>query len=330
MIVVNTAFEGQRTTGQQRYAQQIARRLLSEPDVVLRPEIVRSNRYAAWLDAQALMLPRRRGETLLTMTSRGPIWHPRQVIVVHDHFVLTNPEWYSRRYAVSHAALLRAQIKAARGLVFVSEWTREQHIRLFGVRQPSVVAPNGVSAPPAEQVPPSPVEGPYLLAVGSKDPRKNMDRLIAAYGTLPTSTRARCRLVLVGGEDQTVFAGTTAGPPGDASVVRLGYVTDQELWALYAGARALVLPSLAEGFGLPIIEAASLGTPLVVADLPVFRWIAGNEATYIDPLRVESIAKGLDQAITHGAPPVDEQSFRKRFAWQKSSSSILSFVRNQV
>lgn len=327
MIVVNTSFEGQRTTGQQRYAHQLSQRLLEYPDVIRRPRSANSNRYAAWFGSQALAVPRGRNETLLTMTSRGPVWHPRHVVVVHDHFVLSNPEWYSGQYVLTHAALLRAQVKRARGLVFVSEWTRERHHRLFGDEVPSIVAPNGVSAPPRDCVAASPIDGPYLLVVGSSDPRKNIDRLVATYSRLPAAVRGDCQLVVVGGADATVFAGSQV-PTFDApEVIRLGYVSDDELWALYKYARALVVPSHAEGFGLPLIEAGALGTPLLVSDLPVFRWIAGEQALYLDPRDEDSIGEMLVRAIEMDAPDVSPDYFRHRFSWDASADAVLRFLR---
>ena len=90
-------------------------------------------------------------------------------------------------------------------------------------------------------------------------------------------------------------------------MVDAGYVSDEELGELYRNAYAVVLVSLAEGFGLPLVEAAACGTPhLVVSDIPVFRWICGDAAHYVDPLEVDSIADGLRQVLRR--PAADRRS----------------------
>lgn len=325
MIVINTAWRGQRVTGQQRYASELSSRLLTREGVTARPRVVPNNRLAAWGTVQLLMLARSRGETLVTLTSRGPLWHPRHVVTIHDHFVLTNPEWYTASYVSTHAPILKAQIAGARGLVFVSEATKQRHHELFGADKPSVVAPNGVH-PPRDVRPYVPEDGrSYLLAVASLDPRKNLSALLQAYAALPATLRARCPLLLAGGQSEAIFKGDVLGLDHIDGVRRLGYVDDDTLWSLYRGARALLLPSLDEGFGLPLVEAAAMGTPLVISDIPVFRWIAGDTATYFDPRDVESIREALARAITNDHLPLLEQA-ADRFSWDGSAERVWEFL----
>ncbi|WP_122262040.1 glycosyltransferase family 4 protein [Ornithinimicrobium cerasi] len=326
MIVVNAAWQGQRTTGQQRYASEVTRRLLTHPGVVARPVRISTNRWLAWTQVQGLSLWGR-DEVLITLTSRGPALHRCHVVVVHDHFVLSNPEWYSPKYVVTHAPVLKAQIRGASGLVFVSEATRSRHIALFGDETPSVIAPNGVTAPALETVRPWPLGRPYLLAVASTDPRKNLDRLIQAYSSLPSDARRQCSLVVVGGTNSTVFAASQHLIDESDGILSLGYVTDDELWSLYRGARAVVVPSLDEGFGLPLIEAAALGAPLVVSDIPVFRWIAAERAVYFDPKDVESIRDSLRRVVSDDVVPVDPAAVRSRFGWDHTAQKILDLSR---
>lgn len=326
-IVINKSWQGQRVTGQQRYAQEISRRLLAAPGVVARPSAVPSSRVRAWMSAQGLAVPRAWGECLVTLTSRGPLWHPKHVVTIHDHFVLTNPEWYSPRYVATHAPLLRAQISGARGLIFVSDSTRKRHHSLFGDRLPSVVAPNGVNPPLVESSePPVHLGHPFFLGVGSRDPRKNTARLIRAYEALPKDIRESYSLVLVGGADSSVFAGASSIRSGNG-VVLLDYVTDEHLWSLYRRAVALVMPSIDEGFGLPLVEAAAVGTPLIVSDIPVFRWIAGDSAVYFDPLDRVSITDALAAVVSGATALPAPPDVSGRFNWGSSSASILEFVR---
>ena len=109
-VVINGAFRGQAITGVQRYATELASRL-PWPELRRRREDDRA--LPAWAWSQTLGI-RARGRLLLTFTSRGPAVHRGQVVVVHDLFALTHPEWYSRRYALTHAPILRDQLRTAR------------------------------------------------------------------------------------------------------------------------------------------------------------------------------------------------------------------------
>jgi len=145
------------------------------------------------------------------------------------------------------------------------------------------------------------LSGPYVLFVGSLEPRKGPDRLIATFGR-----------VAQGHPDVTlVLAGSRADPayPLEAMVrdagvsgrVRLlGYVDDGDLPALYAGARAFVFPSRAEGFGLPVLEAMAAGTPVAAADIPALRESAGDAALFADPDDETALARAVETLLTDG------------------------------
>ena len=157
----------------------------------------------------------------------------------------------------------------------------------------------------------------YFLAVGSMDPRKNLKRLAEAYGRLSEEVRQAHPLVLVGGGNLIFRSENVQWPSG---AVDAGYVTDDELRGLYRHAHAVVLISLAEGFGLPLVEAAACGTRhLVISDIPVFRWICGDAAHYVDPLVVDNITDGLRQALSR---PQRHSIDLSRFNWDTSARLI--------
>lgn len=324
---VNGAFLGQRVTGQQRYATEISSRL---PARVLAPPDGRG-RLGSWAWAQSATRSLKQGELLLTLTSRGPAWSRRQVLTVHDLFVLTNPEWYSARYRATHDPVLRAQLRSAAAIVCVSEPTADRVREHTGTETPMVVAPNA----PAEifmwaDIDPGRAQveeqwglapGSYLLSVASEDPRKNLARLVEAYRLLPASFRGRHPLVLVGGSDSTVFAtATTEVPP---EVRRLGYVTDEQLAQLYAAAGLVVFPSLDEGFGLPCVEAIACGAPLLVSDVPALRWVCGDAASYMDPLDVSAMASAMELVAAAPVLPGDVRvALQQRFSWDQSAHRV--------
>jgi glycosyltransferase involved in cell wall biosynthesis len=227
-------------------------------------------------------LPRRaRGlDVLHCPTFRGPVRSRVPVVVtVHDLAVLRHPETFNqwtRRY--SRFAVPRVA-RAARRVIAVSEFTRGEIVELLGVPAERIeVIPNAVGPPFVADGPAA--EGDYLLAVGTLEPRKN---LAAAQRA---AQRLGVPLKVVGARGW-----------GDVHVDGwLGRVSDDELAALYRGARCLVYPSLYEGFGIPVLEAMACGTPVVTSAGGATEEVAGRAAVLVEPLDPAAIATGIEEA----------------------------------
>lgn len=338
-IVINGSFWGQRITGQQRYAVEIMNRLAGRDGVsVARPGPRTSASSArSWAWSQTLALQGAKGAVLLSMTSRVPVIHGNHVVVVHDLFPLTNPEWYSAAYVATHAPVLKRSLRSARGLVAVSAQTKDRLEDWMRPGTPVVVAPNGVSGllgAHASLVRGQRVldlfslrRGKFLLAVGSMDPRKNFAGLVEGYRMLPTEVRSQYPLAIVGGTAQGVFRSDSARVATGAR--ELGYVSDEELAVLYAAATGFVSPSLDEGFGIPLIEAAAAGAPVALSDIPIFRWVYGDGAQYFDPNDPGEVARALSGLIR--SPPDGNflhskaASIANRFSWDASAQVIYDF-----
>lgn len=330
-VYINEAFRGQKTTGQQRYASEIADRLAQHEGftpVAPSGRVARS-RVLSWLWTLGVLPWRARDGVLVSLTSRTPIHHRRHVVVVHDLFVLTNPEWYSRRYVKTHAPLLRRGLRGARVVVAVSEPVARQVRERRLTMAPVVVAPNAASnqfdgkrrASDRDVLGRFDVQtSGYLLTVGSIEPRKNLVRLVTAYATLPEAVRMAVPLVLVGGGSEVFGEVRLSDTLGLRSV---GYVSDADLAALYRSSLGVVFPSLAEGFGLPIVEARQAGAHLAVSDIEVFRWIAGDEVDYFDPLSEDSIRRAIDRLLSgQQAEGVETRARSGRFSWAESAAAI--------
>ena len=216
---------------------------------------------------------------------------PATVVTIHDLMHLSRPEHASlpkRAYAtwmVGRAARLSSRI------ITVSHAVREEVARAHPAAAAKlVVIPNGVGP---EFRGPRPAAGgtPYLLFLGNDKPHKNLDGLVSALAIL-RAAHPGLRLLLAG-----VPRGGRVGPGIEA----LGWVPDAELPSLVAGAEALVLPSFAEGFGLPVLEAQAAGAPVACSDLPALREAAGGEAVFFDPHAPESIARAVGGLLADGA-----------------------------
>lgn len=333
-VVVNGAFWPQQVTGQQRYAREVVGHLDTDAVPLITPPDAWSGSAArTWAWTQTGLPRAARGSVLLSLTSRAPVAHRRHVITVHDLFVLHHPEWYSRRYLSVHRPLLRRLLRTAAGIVVVSDPVRDQ-VRATGLvpdAVPVVVAPNASGAALALEDPDAvhlPFLGqqqdrPFLLAVGSLEPRKNLARLVQAHRLLPEEVRRACPLVLTGAS-ASIFA--AADVPVDEHVLMAGFVSDEVLAASYRRARAVAMVSLDEGFGLPVIEALDSGARVVASDIPVFRWVAGEAPRYVDPLDPAAIAEGLAEVIA--TPDAPRAAPPRHFDYADSARTILDLAQS--
>ncbi|MCT9625601.1 glycosyltransferase family 4 protein [Pseudarthrobacter equi] len=337
-LIINGAFRGQAVTGQQRYAHEISSEILRQYPGQAR-EVAPSPWWQkkaarAWLWAQSLAVWGRKA-TLISLTSRSPILAYRHVLAVHDIFVLTHPEWYSRKYVMTHAPILRLQLRTASAIIAVSEPVAEQIVQLTGSRIPVIVAPNAPAQVFREPVDSrdaaailqrhSLTAGHFILSVASKDPRKNLRTLVRAYLNLPPELRKLYPLVLVGGSS-SVFAGVNL--PVDPGVRHLGYVSDEDLAALYASSSLVAFPSLDEGFGLPAIEALSAGARLLVSDVEVMRWVCQSFASYVDPKSEHKLTYALktmlDSSDCDESRRARQEYAHSQFTWRSSAEALIS------
>jgi len=218
-------------------------------------------------------------------TFRGP-FRARQplVVTVHDLAVLRHPEWFNRWTRTYSRVAVPRVVHAASRLIAVSEFTKREVVDLLGVEPDKIhVVPNGVEDVFSPEGPRA--DGDYVLAVGTLEPRKNLARIAQA----------------VDGELRVVGARGWGGVEPPANVTFLGDVPDEELAALYRGARCLVYASLYEGFGIPVAEALATGCAIVTSERSPMQEIAGDDATYVDPTSVESIREGIARATAPSA-----------------------------
>ncbi len=175
-------------------------------------------------------------------------------------------------------------------------------------------------------------ESPFILAVGTLQPRKNYVRLIQAFAQLPI-TNYQLRLVIAGGQGwlyDSIFA-EVERLKLQTRVVFPGFVADADLPALYSAARALAYPSLYEGFGLPMLEAMACGTPVVTSTASCLPEVAGDAALCVPPTDVEALAHALDKVVSDEslrAELVTKGLARaKEFTWAKAARELVEKYR---
>jgi glycosyltransferase involved in cell wall biosynthesis len=218
--------------------------------------------------AEQVRLPLARGELIYSPANLAPVASRRNVVVIHDTAALRHPEWYSRPYVAWQRAVLPRIARRARLVITVSEFSKVEIADVLGAE--ALVIPNGVD----ERFRPGPDKGDYALVVGTRIARKNLGALDATAQAL----RGRGIELVAAGSGRSYMRSEEA-----TSIRQLGYVPDDELPALYARARVLLMPSLYEGFGLPLLEAMASGTPVVAANRGALPETAGDAALVVEP-----------------------------------------------
>jgi glycosyltransferase involved in cell wall biosynthesis len=234
----------------------------------------------------------------------------RQVVTVHDCAPFVMRDRYDALRGFFGRKVVPILIRRCDVVVAVSASTAEDLVRYMKVDAAKLhVVPNGIDhrmyfprekAEVAAFLERHGQSAPYFFYVGRLEhPGKNHCRLIDAYEAFREHSGSEVDLVLVGADwhgAEVVHARVDASPyVGD--IKRLGFVGDDELPLWYCGARAVLLPSLSEGFGLPIAEAFACGVPVLASDLPPLKEVGAAQADYVDPLDAVSIKDGLTRVF---------------------------------
>ncbi len=246
------------------------------------------------------------------------------VVTIHDLAFLHEPEHFTARGGrVFRRGLDLVRRRA--DLVLASSLATQADCGAAGIPAERIRhVPLGVTVRPADPAARRRfgLDRPYLLFVGTLEPRKNLTRLVEALGRLDGEHRDL--LLAVAGLD----GWGDAAPPASDRVRLLGFVTDAERDALYAGAAAFVYPSLREGFGLPVAEAMAHGTPVVTSLGTSTEEVAGGAAVLVDPTDVDGITYGIEQALADRDRLVAAGRIRAaELTWARTAEATLAAYR---
>jgi glycosyltransferase involved in cell wall biosynthesis len=284
--------------GVERYASELADRLpILNPTRyrTLKPLPSLAHRLGHAWEQLALPLTARQARLIYSPANVAPLLTGRRnVIVIHDTAPFVTPQAYTAAYRAYHRALAVPLARRALHVITVSEFSKREIVEHLGVPadRVSVIAPgvdpdrfrpDGAAADKTRRE--LGLDHPYVLAVGTDSVRKNHAALIPAAAAL---AEHGIELVVAGGR-RDYLSGTAA----TAGLRRLGYVPEELLPGLYAGARALAMPSIHEGFGLPCIEAMASGTPVVAAAAGALPETCQDAAILVRP----NDADGFTQAL---------------------------------
>lgn len=286
----------------------------------------------------ALTLDRPQPDVVFSPTHYVPRWvSMSRVMAIMDVSYLEYPQMFRPRDLHQLVNWTAYSTRVARAILTISEFSKRAIIKAYGVSDKRVVVTYpGLTMPKADLSlkAPTPIKsGPtadYILSVGTLQPRKNFVRLIEAFSQIAPKY-PNLTLVIVG-KKGWLYEEILAAPKKfgvEDKVKFLDFVGDNELPALYKNAKVFALPSLYEGFGLPVLEAMSYGCPVVVSKTSSLPEIAGEAGIYVDPEDAESIAEGLVDALEGKSAEVRARAAKvqvAKFTWAKAAKQTLEII----
>ena len=354
-VFINGRFFGQCITGMQRYARETVaclEELLASGEgayarwtlLVPRGTPTPAFRYIAMKELGRLQghlweqveLPwHARGGLLLSFGLTGPLLKKWQIVTVHDANVFRMPQAFNWRFRLWYRFLVHQLVARSPLTIAVSRFSAGEAVTCYGASPQRVrIATEGWQhldriEPDERILDRHGLRGqPFALAVSSPTLNKNFALIVQAIGILD---RDAPRCVVAGAASSTIFR--NAGD-SEHSILWLGYVTDEELKALYQHASCFVFPSFYEGFGIPPLEAMSCGCSVLATTAAAVREVCGDAALYFDPHRPEELANRLREVFSDAALRARiSLAGRERaalFSWQESARLNLGFIREAL
>jgi glycosyltransferase involved in cell wall biosynthesis len=257
-----------------------------------------------------------------------------RVVTLHDMTFFVIPEMHTRARRLIMSFFIKKALRSAEVVIFVSDSTKADAQRLFGViNDRQFVTPLGVDLSRFERIPDDTItntltklgiEQPYILSVGTIEPRKNLVRVVHAFEQLKQYNR-HYKLIIAGrlGWDYEQTLQAIEQSSLTSRIHRLGYVTTDDKTALIAGCSLLLYPSLYEGFGLPVLEGMAAGVPVITSTTSSLREVAGNAALLVDPHSTEQIVASMKSVLSdsHYADGLRKAGKKRaeEFSWEKTA-----------
>jgi len=308
-ILVNTRCLDAPVTGTQRYTRELLTRWADHVETIAPRRFARGSPGHAW---EQLVLPSKLSDRFLFCPSNtAPLCVADQLVTIHDMSVFDYAEGFNPTFAAWYRFLLPKVAHRVKHIITVSNFVKDRILIHTGVCADKItVIPNGVSPSfspealgkfdgvasslnlPSRQ---------YILAVGSVEPRKNLNRLLDAWARILDRVPEELWLVIVGNEGSTrVFSQNKFGRL-PRRVFFAGRVNESLLPSLYTGALLLAYVSLYEGFGLPVVEAMAAGTPVLTGNRSALPEVVGEAGLTVDPENEEEIAEGMRALVENSA-----------------------------
>jgi glycosyltransferase involved in cell wall biosynthesis len=313
-LYINARFLTQPFSGVQRVGWELAKRLVQRNSAfkLISPQkrywkraweygkidCIGKNKGVFWEQIELPLYLKKKRPLLINPGNTAPLLYDKNIVINHGLSWKRVPEAFSLKFRLWYDFIIPKVLKRASLILTVSEFCKGELIEEYKISEDKIkVLYPGIS----EVFKPLNIEKKnFILFVGNLQPYKNLQALIKAFCILK-DRGYDIELWLAGSEDKRIFRDFYFGEVKESlqkDIKFLGFKDDEELVRLYNQAICLVLPSLYETFGLPVVEAMSCGCPVVVSDLPVFKEIVGDSAIYVNPHDPEEIAFYLGEIIS--------------------------------
>jgi len=264
----------------------------------------------------------------------------KTITVIHDLAYEVYPQYTERRNLLRLKKLVPETVKLSNRIVAVSESTKKDIIKKFGVSADKIdVVYNAVDSKKYRPLKLTQqvrarynLPEKYFLYLGNIEPRKNVEGIIEAYSKLPVKITNEYKLVLAGGmgwNKDTIMKAYNESPH-KSSIIFTGYIEDKEIPSVYSAAEIFLFPSHYEGFGLPLLEAMSCGTPVITANNSSLKEVAGDAALYVDSKKTHQLTETIIKILKD-----DELRIKlvkrgkeriKKFNWANSAEQMNSSI----
>ncbi|MDZ4848012.1 MAG: glycosyltransferase family 1 protein [Pirellulaceae bacterium] len=347
-VYINGRFLTQKITGTQRYCREVMlaldeelanreefrvfRWVLLVPSGTIVPKLERIEvesvpGFKGNLWEQWTLWQKSRMSILLSFGMTGPLLHRNQIITVFDASVYRVPDAYSWRFKLWYKFMIRWIVKRSRSIFSACEYAKTECVRYFGARseQVCVTSAGWQHLDRIEEVSNDEIlklvgNKPFVLAVSSPTPNKNFRLVVEAMQKIGQAPFA---FVVAGSVNPAIFGGAQ----NHSELAKyLGYVTDEQLKALYRKAICFVYPSRYEGFGIPPLEAMSLGCPVLASEIGAVKEVCGDAVTYFDPHSADQLAEKL---LAIASAPDAKEVWGKRgmeraklFSWRNAAKRV--------
>jgi glycosyltransferase involved in cell wall biosynthesis len=272
-------------------------------------------------------------DTLFVPAHTIPFIHPKNsIVVIHGLEYEFSPESYSFYSRLFHRFFIKKSCKWASSIISVSEKTKQDLQDLYGVDKKKVkIIGNGFSSNREVRSPASyqsKIGGKFLFYIGRLEERKNIIGIIKAFEILKEKYNYQGKLLLGGGQGHGYddIQRVIKRSKYKKEIIELGFIKDSEKWEYLEKADLFMFPSHSEGFGIPILEAQSMKTPVVTSDRSPMKETVGDKRVLVNPDSPENIAKVVNKILQDETlrNSITEQGLKniKRFNWEKTSEKI--------
>lgn len=286
-----------------------------------------------------LFLAPKKPDVFYTTSHYAPRFSPIPTVVsVMDLSYLRFPETFKKNDLYQLTEWTRYSVKNARAIITISESSKNDIMKFYKAPNDKIRVvylglkdlPNSMASSKSPKD--YGVEKNFILFVGTLQPRKNIAKLIEAFSLLPKDLLERNELVIIG-KKGWLYEDILAAPQKygvESSVKFLDFVSDEDLPGFYKKAEVYVLPSLYEGFGLPVLEAMRYGCPVITSDVSSLPEAGGDAALYVDPENAADIETKIEKVLTDKAlreKMIEKgNAHYKKFTWEKAAREVLEVI----